>query len=113
MKMRFGRRLPITTAFMLLLATSWSSGQAWAKTEIHFWHAMSGHLNNAVDALAKRFNEKQNDYEVKPLWKGTYPETLMAATAVYRSKTPPHIVQVFELARKPYLLPGRLCPSFN
>jgi sn-glycerol 3-phosphate transport system substrate-binding protein len=113
MKMRFGRRLRITTAFMLLLATSWSSEYAWATTQIHFWHAMTGHLNDAVDTLAKRFNEKQNAYEVNPLWKGTYPETLTAAIAAYRSKTPPHIVQVFEVGTQTVLLSGAIVPVFQ
>src|SRR5918996_5504281 len=91
MKTKCSGRLWIPVALIFLLNFTWRIGEAWAKTELHFWHAMSGHLNGAVDALAKKFNEKQRDYEVKPLRKGTYPETLMAA---YRSKTPPHIVQV-------------------
>jgi sn-glycerol 3-phosphate transport system substrate-binding protein len=98
---------------MLLLATSWSSEYAWATTQIHFWHAMTGHLNDAVDTLAKRFNEKQNAYAVDPLWKGTYPETLTAAIAAYRSKTPPHIVQVFEVGTQTALLSGAIVPVFQ
>ena len=98
---------------MLLLATSQGIGQAWGKTEIHFWHAMSGHLNEAVDVLAKKFNERQRDYEVKPLHKGTYPETLAAAIAPYRSKTPPHIVQVFDVGTQTMLLSGAIMPVFQ
>jgi sn-glycerol 3-phosphate transport system substrate-binding protein len=98
---------------MLLLAASQGVGQAWGKTEIHFWHAMSGHLNAAVDVLAKKFNEKQSDYEVKPLHKGTYPETLAAAIAAYRSKTPPHIVQVFDVGTQTMLLSGAIMPVFQ
>jgi sn-glycerol 3-phosphate transport system substrate-binding protein len=99
--------------FMLLLAASQGVGQAWGKTEIHFWHAMSGHLNAAVDVLAKKFNEKQSDYEVKPLHKGTYPETLAAAIATYRSKTPPHIVQVFDVGTQTMLLSEAIMPVFQ
>ncbi len=113
MKRWFSRRLQITGVFMLLLATSWAPGQAWATTEIHFWHAMSGHLNDAVDALAKRFNDKQRDYEVKPLQKGSYPETLTAAIAAYRSKTPPHIVQVFDIGTQTMLQSGAIIPVFQ
>ena len=98
---------------MLLLGSSWSVGEAWARSDMHFWHAMTGQLNDAVDALAKKFNEKQSDYEVKPLYKGTYPETLTAAMAANRSKTPPHIVQVFDVGTQTMLLSGAIMPVFQ
>jgi sn-glycerol 3-phosphate transport system substrate-binding protein len=113
MKPKFSRRLSITTAFMLLVAVAWGPDQARAKIEIHFWHAMSGHLNDAVDTLAKRFNEKQSDYEVKPLRKGTYPETLTAALAAYRSQTPPHIAQVFDVGTQTMLSSEAIMPVFQ
>ena len=100
-------------AFTLLLSSSRGVGDASAKSEIHFWHAMNGQLNEAVDALAKKFNEKQSDYEVKPLQKGTYPETLTAAIAAYHAKTPPHIVQVFDVGTQTMLLSGAIIPVFQ
>jgi sn-glycerol 3-phosphate transport system substrate-binding protein len=95
------------------LATSWQTGQAWAKTEIHFWHAMPGHLNNVVDNFAKQFNDRQTDYEVKPLRKGTYPETLAAAIDAYHTKSPPHIVQIFDVGTQTMLLSGASVPVFQ
>jgi sn-glycerol 3-phosphate transport system substrate-binding protein len=113
MKMKCSRQLWSPTAFVLLLGLLWSVGDAWARSDVHFWHAMTGQLNDAVDALAKKFNERQNDYEVKPLYKGTYPETLTAAMAAYRSKTPPHIVQVFDVGTQTMLLSGAIMPVFQ
>jgi sn-glycerol 3-phosphate transport system substrate-binding protein len=113
MKLGPSRRLRQTTTFLLVLVATWGSEYAWAKTEIHFWHAMSGHLNDAVDALAKRFNDRQNDYEVKPLQKGTYAETLTAAIAAYRAKTPPHIVQVFDVGTQTMLQSGAIIPVYQ
>jgi sn-glycerol 3-phosphate transport system substrate-binding protein len=113
MKMKCSRQLWSPTAFVLLLGLLWSVGEAWARSDVHFWHAMTGQLNDAVDALAKKFNERQNDYEVKPLYKGTYPETLTAAMAAYRSKTPPHIVQVFDVGTQTMLLSGAIMPVFQ
>jgi sn-glycerol 3-phosphate transport system substrate-binding protein len=113
MKMKCSRRLWSLIAFMILLASPQSVGEAWAKSEIQFWHAMSGQLNDAVEALAKKFNEKQSDYEVKPLQKGTYPETLTAAISAYRSMTPPHIVQVFDVGTQTMLLSGAIVPVFQ
>ena len=86
---------------------------ALAKTEIHFWHAMTGQLNDAVNALVVQFNASQNEYEVKPLRKGTYPETLTAAIAAYRQKNPPHIVQVFEAGTQTMMLSGAVVPVYR
>lgn len=86
---------------------------AQAKTEIHFWHAMTGQLGEALEAQAKLFNESQSDYEVKPLRKGSYAETLTAAIAAYRQKNPPHIVQVFEVGTQTMLLSGAVYPVFD
>ena len=61
-----GAALLLATALLLVPATP-----ALAKTEIQFWHAMTGQLNDAVNALVKQFNESQAEYEVKPLQKGT------------------------------------------
>jgi sn-glycerol 3-phosphate transport system substrate-binding protein len=113
MKMKCSRQLWSPTAFVLLLGLLWSVGDAWARSDVHFWHAMTGQLNDAVDALAKKFNERQHDYEVKPLYKGTYPETLTAAMAAYRSKIPPHIVQVFDVGTQTMLLSGAIMPVFQ
>jgi sn-glycerol 3-phosphate transport system substrate-binding protein len=113
MRMKCSRQLWSPIAFMLLLGSSWSVGEAWARSDIQFWHAMTGQLNDAVDALAKKFNERQSDYEVKPLHKGTYPETLTAALAAYRSKSPPHIVQVFDVGTQTMLLSGAIRPVFQ
>jgi sn-glycerol 3-phosphate transport system substrate-binding protein len=83
---------------------------AMAATEIHFWHAMTGQLAEALETQAKQFNESQREYEIKPLRKGNYAETLTAAIAAYRQKNPPHIVQVFEVGTQTMLLSGAVFP---
>jgi sn-glycerol 3-phosphate transport system substrate-binding protein len=100
-------------ACILLLGCLGSVGEVRAGSEIHFWHAMTGQLNNAVDALARKFNERQRDYEVKPLYKGSYPETLSAALEAFRTKTSPHIVQVFDVGTQTMLLSGAIMPVFQ
>jgi sn-glycerol 3-phosphate transport system substrate-binding protein len=107
------RQLWLPIVIMLLLSFTSRGGEAWARTEIHFWHAMSGQLNDAVEELAKKFNDRQRDYEVRPLYKGTYPETLAAAITAYRAKTPPHIVQVFDVGTQTMLLSGAIMPVFQ
>lgn len=69
---------------------------AFAATELQWWHAMTGANNEVVDQLSKDFNESQSEYKITPVFKGTYPETLNAGIAAFRSKQPPAIIQVFD-----------------
>lgn len=83
------------------------------KTVIHWWHAMGGQLGETLETLANKFNESQSTYEVQPLRKGNYSETLTAAIAAYRAKQPPHIVQVFEVGTQTMLLSGAVYPVYQ
>jgi sn-glycerol 3-phosphate transport system substrate-binding protein len=74
----------------------WASS-ALAVTELQWWHAMTGANNEVVDTLAKEFNEKQSEYKIVPVFKGTYPEALNAGIAAFRAKQPPAIIQVFDV----------------
>jgi sn-glycerol 3-phosphate transport system substrate-binding protein len=67
---------------------------AFAKEEIHWWHAMGGDHGKRVNKIAADFNATQSDYEVVPVFKGSYTETMTAAIAAFRAKEHPHIVQV-------------------
>jgi sn-glycerol 3-phosphate transport system substrate-binding protein len=98
-----------TTLGALVLAVILPTA-AMAATEIHFWHALTGGLGDALEAQARQFNESQKEYEVKPLRKGGYAETLTAAIAAYRQKSPPHIVQVFEVGTQTMLMSGAVLP---
>ncbi|EDP61946.1 extracellular solute-binding protein, family 1 [alpha proteobacterium BAL199] len=73
------------------------AGQAYAQTEIQWWHAMGGKLGEKVEAIAAGFNERQKEYKVVPVYKGNYTETMTGAIAAFRAKKQPHIVQVFEV----------------
>jgi len=97
----------LAVALALVLAAAPAHAQ---KTEIHFWHALTGQLAEALEAQAKEFNASQGEYEVKPLRKGSYAETLTAAIAAYRQKNPPHLVQVFEVGTQTMLLSGAVYP---
>src|SRR5713101_7423131 len=101
----------LVVACAVLLASAPAHAQA--RTEIHWWHAMTGQLNDALVTLAKQFNESQGEYEIKPLNKGSYPETLTAAIAAYRQKNPPHLVQVFEVGTQTMMLSGAVYPVWE
>ncbi|MBD9529309.1 sn-glycerol-3-phosphate ABC transporter substrate-binding protein UgpB [Paracoccus sp. PAR01] len=70
---------------------------AHAATEISWWHAMTGANAEVVTKIASDFNASQSEYELKPVFKGTYPETLNAGIAAFRAGQAPDIMQVFDV----------------
>ncbi|AGS58578.1 glycerol-3-phosphate ABC transporter, substrate-binding protein [Proteus mirabilis BB2000] len=58
---------------------------------------MGGALGQKVNQIASDFNASQSEYVIKPVYKGTYPETMTSAVAAFRAKNQPAIVQVFEV----------------
>ena len=64
---------------------------------INWWHAHGGRLGEKVNAIASDFNKLQNKYKVVATYKGNYADTMTAGIAAFRSKTPPHFLQVFEV----------------
>ena len=89
---RTGVSLAAMTAALMAVAAT-----AEAKTQVQWWHAMSGVNNERVDKIAADFNASQEEYEVVPTYKGNYTETMTAAVAAFRAGEQPHIVQVFEV----------------
>ncbi|SIS58530.1 sn-glycerol-3-phosphate ABC transporter substrate-binding protein UgpB [Paracoccus saliphilus] len=85
----------LCTASAVALAASLTA--AHAKTDIQWWHAMGGELGSKLEEIVQGFNESQDEYNVIPSYKGTYPETMTAAIAAFRAEEQPAIVQVFEV----------------
>jgi sn-glycerol 3-phosphate transport system substrate-binding protein len=100
-------------AALLLLALSIMPGPALAKTEIQWWHANTGFLGERVNEIVAKYNMSQNDYEVKAVYKGSYPETLSAGIAAYRAKTQPHLLQIFEVGTQTMLSSGAIYPVYQ
>lgn len=89
------KRLSCLVLAVVMMGLGVSSAQA--VTEIQWWHAMGGRLGEKVDEIAAGFNASQSDYNVVAVYKGNYAETMTAGIAAFRSKEPPHIMQVFEV----------------
>lgn len=81
----------------LAIAIALFTSPTYAKTEIEWWHAMGGALGQKINQIASDFNASQSEYVIKPVYKGTYPETMTSAIAAFRAKNQPAIVQVFEV----------------
>jgi sn-glycerol 3-phosphate transport system substrate-binding protein len=97
----------VTVAALLLL--SGCAGVS-TRTEIQFWHAMDGQLGESVDELVRKFNESQREFEVKAVYKGTYPEVFAATMAAYREKNAPNVAQIYEVGTQSMLLSGAIVP---
>ena len=75
----------------------WSGGAAAEPVTIEWWHAMGGETGKALEKIAEGFNAKQDAYEIKPVYKGNYTETMTAAVSAFRAREHPALVQVFEV----------------
>ncbi|MFI4919471.1 MAG: extracellular solute-binding protein [Legionellales bacterium] len=74
--------------------------------ELVFWHSMAGTIGDEVRLLVADFNRSQNEYIIKPVYKGDYVETLTSFAAAFRAHQPPAIVQVFEVGTAIMLSPA-------
>jgi sn-glycerol 3-phosphate transport system substrate-binding protein len=90
--MKFRTLLAAATALAMM-----SPVVAEAKTQIQWWHAMGGALGQKLEAIVAGYNKSQDNYEVVPTYKGSYPETMTAAIAAFRAHQQPDIVQVYEV----------------
>lgn len=65
--------------------------------QLTWWHSMGGDLGKQVNKLADEFNASQDDYSVKPIYKGQYAQSMTEAIAAFRTHRQPDILQVFEV----------------
>ena len=63
----------------IVVAAALMSASAQAKTEVEWWHAMGGTLGEKVNEIASDYNASQSEYVIKPVYKGTYAETMTSA----------------------------------
>ena len=100
----------ISVAAVAALALLGGVAGAQTRTEISLWHAQEGKSREAIEELVKRFNQSQGEVEVKAVHKGTYPEVIAAATAAYRQKEAPHLVQVYEVGTQSMIMSDAIVP---
>jgi sn-glycerol 3-phosphate transport system substrate-binding protein len=99
------RTLIAASGAIPLAAASRAHGQS-AKTQIIWWHAMTGVLADELNRLASDFNASQPEAEVQPVFKGGYADVLTAAIAAWRADQAPHLVQIFEVGTGSMLAAG-------
>jgi len=67
------------------------------RVTIEFWHGLGQPGGGILEGFAADFNNAQSQYRVNASYKGSYPETMVAAIAAFRAGNAPHIVQMFEV----------------
>jgi sn-glycerol 3-phosphate transport system substrate-binding protein len=48
---------------------------------VEFWHGLAQPLGGLLEKIVADFNASQSQYQVNPSFKGSYPETMVAAIA--------------------------------
>lgn len=91
---RAGVLVAAAAAIVTLLAGSAAAQQ---KVQVEFWHGLTQPLGGILEKVASDFNASQGKYQVNATFKGSYPETMVAAIAAFRAGSAPHIVQMFEV----------------
>jgi len=81
------------------------------RTQINWWHSMSGQLGEWLEEVARRYNASQDKYELKAIFKGNYQESFNAMTAAYRAKEHPHLLQSNESSVITLMLSGVVEPA--
>ena len=96
---------------MLALILSLSLVNVSAKeVTIQFWHAMGGHNMEVVNSLVDQFNKTHPGIKVEAQMAGTYDDVLSKTQAAVRTKTAPHIIQIFEIGTRVMLDSGIILP---
>ncbi|MEV0328331.1 ABC transporter substrate-binding protein [Micromonospora echinospora] len=71
------------------------------KTTVEFWHSMKGANATAVDKLVADFNAANGGkVEVKPVYQGSYDETIAKYKASVQQKSTPALVQVYDIGTR-------------
>jgi sn-glycerol 3-phosphate transport system substrate-binding protein len=82
----------LTTAFLgAALATSVFAAPAWAATEISFYYpiAVGGPITKIIDGYVKKFEAENPDIVVKPVYTGSYQDSIVKAMTAARAGNAP------------------------
>ena len=102
----------VFVSLLVLLSISVVSATA-QKTQVNWWHAMSGSRLAVVESIVDSFNASQDSYEIVPLFTGTYAETLTKFIASYPVGAAPHLLQVYEVGTQTMIDSDAITPVYQ
>ncbi|MBI3084305.1 MAG: sn-glycerol-3-phosphate ABC transporter substrate-binding protein, partial [candidate division NC10 bacterium] len=85
MKRAFRSRWLRAAGISFLVASSLASAGAQQRVQVEFWHGLTQPLGGILEKVAADFNASQTRYQVNATFKGSYPETMVAAIAAFRA----------------------------
>ncbi len=77
---------------------------------IQFWHAMGGHNMEVVNDMVNQFNKTHPGIKVEAQFAGTYDDVLSKTQAAVRTKTAPHVLQIYEIGTRVMIDSGITIP---
>lgn len=80
------------------------------RVQVEWWYALSGRLEEIVQKLVTDFNASQDQYEIVPVYKGNYEQTMAAMVAAYRVNQQPVLMQAAERSFLTMLNSGAIVP---
>lgn len=93
---QFSRYLIAAIVVPMLLGPAGMT-DAQQRVQIEFWHGLPMPLGGILEQIVADFNASQTQYRVNATYKGSYPETMVAAIAAFRAGNAPHVVQMFDV----------------
>jgi sn-glycerol 3-phosphate transport system substrate-binding protein len=94
---RLSRIALLAAGIALIVSLAAPGVEAQQKVQVEFWHGLSQPEGGILEKVVSDFNASQGKYQVNATFKGSYPETMVAAIAAFRAGNAPHIVQMFEV----------------
>jgi sn-glycerol 3-phosphate transport system substrate-binding protein len=107
---RAGRFLAVGAVAGLSVLPMGGAALAQERVKVEWWYALSGRLGEIVTQLVNDFNASQDQYEVVPVHKGNYEETMAAMVAAYRVNQQPTLIQAAERGFMTMLNSGAIIP---
>lgn len=80
------------------------------RTEVVFWHSMGGVAGQTLQSIIDDFNQSQHKIYVKPVYQGSYEESLAKFRTIGGTKDVPAIVQTYEVGTKFMIDSGYITP---
>ncbi|MCO7126191.1 ABC transporter substrate-binding protein [Sporolactobacillus shoreicorticis] len=106
--------LSIFVIILVLLLGCYSINSAAApepgRTEVVFWHSMGGVAGQTLQNIINDFNQSQDKIYVKPVYQGSYEESLAKFRTIGGTKDVPAIVQTYEVGTKFMIDSGYITP---
>jgi sn-glycerol 3-phosphate transport system substrate-binding protein len=94
---RLSRIALLAAGIALIVSLAAPGVEAQQKVQVEFWHGLSQPEGGILEKVVSDFNASQGKYQVNATFKGSYPETMVAAIAAFRAGNAPQIVQMFEV----------------